>query len=91
MPTKITLKMDATKAIEAIDELTKLQFDVDINVFSQAINLLLDGSNKFAKLFCVKHLRTEGAFGFYALEPTKRLVDFLIAARAGDWPRLCHK
>ncbi len=91
MPAKITIKMNTTKASEAIDELMKLKLKADINLFSQAINIVLDGGNDFTKLFCGKHLRTEGVVAFYTLEPTQRLDDFLIAARTGNWPCLCHK
>ena len=46
MPAKITIKMNTTKASEAIDELMKLKLKADINLFSQAINIVLDGGNE---------------------------------------------
>jgi hypothetical protein len=79
----ITVQADAAPLIATIDELEEL---TSLEGFREFFERTFGLDNFAAKLVCLESKATEGAL-LISLEPSDRLLDFLAAARAGDFER----
>lgn len=77
----ITLKLDTTKFDSAIAELKQLMFRKG---FAEIIKRTFGSFDALLKLFCFKQQPTVGATLPILLEPTDRLLDFLLASRTNN-------
>ena len=77
----ITLKLDTTKFDSAIAELKQLMFRKG---FAEILKRTFGTLDALLELFCFKPQPAVGATLTVLLQPTDRLLDFLLACRTDD-------